>query len=82
VAEHVDNQCDHCGSVDNHPKSHWNSGESFHFDCLPHDKKATFIASHPLAKALVDAATSGTHGEELRSFSVQLHADHVANSEA
>jgi hypothetical protein len=83
VAEHVDTQCDHCGKVDNHPKSHWNSGETFHFDCLPHGKKSEFIESHPLAKALVDAAESGRRGEDLRSFSNQLHSDYAAqNAEA
>lgn len=72
---HVASQCDFCGALDDHPKSHWNSGESYHFDCLPYDRRNQFIASHPLAEALVKAATDGKHGEELRQFSAQLHAE-------
>lgn len=72
---HAATQCDYCGAVDNHPKSHWNTGESYHFDCLPYDKREAFVASHPLAGKLVEAAQSGVHGEQLRTFSAQLHAD-------
>jgi len=74
MADHVPSQCSQCGSFDDHPKSHWNSGKSFHFDCLPFDLRAEFVASHPNAKALVDAALSGKHGEELRAFSAELHS--------
>lgn len=74
MAEHVASQCNFCGQVDDHPKSHWNSGETFHFDCLPYDKRKTFIESNPNASSLVDAALSGTHGNELRAFSAKLHA--------
>jgi hypothetical protein len=72
---HVATQCTHCGQVDDHPKSHWNDGGSYHFDCLPFEKKSEFIASHPLAASLVEAATNGTHGEELRAFSAKLHEE-------
>jgi hypothetical protein len=79
MAEHVKTLCDHCGQEDDHPKSHWNTGKTYHFDCLPYDLRNEFVESHPLAQALVDAAHDGTHGDELRAFSVKLHEDQESN---
>jgi hypothetical protein len=81
MAKHVPTLCDQCGQIDDHPKSHWNDGNSYHFDCLPYDKREEFIQSHPLAESLVNAATEGKHGDELRQFSVNLHENYEVDSE-
>jgi len=76
MAQHVDQRCDHCGQVDNHPKSHWNDGTSYHFDCLPYDKREEFLDSNPLAPVYLDGVTSGKKGDELRAH---VKAEHGEN---
>jgi hypothetical protein len=72
MAKHEETQCDQCGKFDDHPKSHWNNGKTYHFDCLPYDLRRELLDSHPDASTLVEAANSGTHGEELRKISHTL----------
>ncbi len=69
-------RCDQCGQVDNHPKSHWSTGETFHHDCLSYDKKALLLdpeTGGPHGAAVVEAAESGIHGDELRAHIFSLH---------
>jgi len=68
-------QCDHCGAVDTHPKSHWNSGKSYHLDCLPFDLKKEFLETAPHMEAVVEAALRGIHGDDLKAVNDEVHAN-------
>lgn len=80
--------CDDCGQLDDHPMIHisglWRRDEritvanpSFHFDCLP----AEYVdllgddPQHAVTRAARDAALSGVHGAELRTFIASLPSD-------
>lgn len=76
MSEHASSRCDQCGKVDADPKSHWNSGETYHHDCLPYDKKAILRDADSGGEhgaAIIDAAENGLRGEELRAHIVSLH---------
>ncbi len=73
-------KCDHCGQVDNHPKSHWNTGKTFHLDCLPYDLKAQLVESAPHIEAVIAKAVEGVHGEALKAFNDEVHAQLPAPS--
>lgn len=75
MAEHVASLCDQCGQVDDHPKSHWATGETYHFDCLPYDKRQMLVESSDHGHAIIRAATDGKHGEDLRQHISDLHGD-------
>ena len=66
--------CDQCGVEDDHPKVHSSEGATHHHDCLPAAAKFAMIASSPQAAAIIEAAESGTHGDELRKLIVDLHS--------
>jgi hypothetical protein len=73
MAQNADVRCDYCGKVDNHPKSHWQSGESYHHDCLPYDKRALVIETSEHGQAIIEAAENGVHGAELLAHIRELH---------
>jgi recombinational DNA repair protein (RecF pathway) len=76
-------RCDQCGQVDDHPKVHYSDGGTRHHDCLSVDQKAELAASSDKAAAIIAAAESGTHGDELRAQIFDLHkADPAAEAEA
>lgn len=75
MSEHAVTRCDQCGQLDDHPKSHWSTGETYHHDCLPYDKKKTLYDTSEHGKAIVEAAESGLHGEELRQHILSLHQE-------
>jgi hypothetical protein len=73
-------QCAQCGQADDHPKvrlgdAFGSSGEvvSMHLDCLPYSV-AQSLCNEPgvgaLRAAAIDAAESGTHGDDLRALLV------------
>jgi hypothetical protein len=72
MSNHALTQCIQCGQTDDHPKSHWSSGETYHHDCLPFAKKTELIESHPHGESIIAAAEAGTHGDDLRSHIVAL----------
>jgi hypothetical protein len=74
MANHAATLCHHCGKEDTDPKSHWNTGETFHFDCLPYDKRQELVESHPHAQSILDAVHSGVKGEKLRAHITSLPA--------
>lgn len=70
-----ENQCDGCKQWDTHPKAHFNTGGSFHHDCLPTEHRAVLIETNPLAEPIIEAAESGIRGEDLLAFIQELHAN-------
>jgi hypothetical protein len=66
-------QCSQCGQVDDHPKAHWDTGETYHHDCLPFDKKKQLIETAPQSESIIAAAESGIRGDALLSHIEQLH---------
>lgn len=68
-------QCDQCGQVDDHPKAHWDTGESYHHDCLPFRRKQELLDSSEHAGSIVAAAESGVHGHELLAHIRDLHEE-------
>jgi hypothetical protein len=77
--------CDGCGKADNHPMIHvafgsWQkdartfiSEPSFHHDCLPAQFRDMLVGpDHEIARQIIAAAESGTHGDELREFILGL----------
>lgn len=75
MAENEETRCDHCGGVDAHPKSHWNTGETFHLDCLPYNLKAQLVDSAPHMEHVINAAVDGTRGDDLHALIKDVHAD-------
>lgn len=74
MAQHALSRCDQCGQVDDHPKAHFNTGETFHHDCLPYDKRAEVLeAGGELAQAVLEACEGGKKGDELRAHIFSLH---------
>lgn len=76
MSQHVLSRCDQCGQLDDHPKSHWSTGETYHHDCLPYDKRAILVdpeTGGEHGKAVVEAAESGKRGEDLRQHIFSLH---------
>ncbi len=72
AVQHTATQCDQCGKVDTDPKAHWNTGGTYHHDCLPFNLRAELIESHPHGEAIISAAESGRRGEELRKHIATL----------
>lgn len=70
-----ESQCDGCKQGDTHPKAHFNTGGSFHHDCLPAEHRQLLIDTNPLALPIIEAAESGVNGEELLAFIQELHAN-------
>jgi hypothetical protein len=68
-------RCDFCGQSDDHPKVHFFDGRTHHHDCLSADQKAELAASSDKAAAIIAAAESGTHGDELRAHILDLHKE-------
>ena len=68
-------RCDFCGQSDDHPKVHGFNGSTHHHDCLSADQKAELAASSPQAAAIIEAADSGVHGDELRAHIFDLHPE-------
>jgi hypothetical protein len=75
-------RCDFCGKSDDHPKVHGFSGSTHHHDCLSADQKAELVASAPQAAAIIAAAESGVHGDDLRAHIFDLHKVADATTEA
>lgn len=87
MSEHQDTTCDGCGQTDDHPMIHvadnWKKDErttitapSFHFDCLPQEFRAMLDGpQHAVTNAAIEAAESGTHGDELREFILAQPSD-------
>lgn len=71
-------RCEHCGQHDDHPKVHFNTGRTVHHDCLSADERADVVGSAEHAEAIVVAAESGTHGDDLRAHIVGLHNGQAA----
>ena len=67
--------CDQCGQTDDHPKVHSFGGGTQHHDCLSVAEKAELIASAPQTEQIIEAAASGTHGDDLRTFIATLHKE-------
>lgn len=70
-----ENQCDGCKQWDTHPKAHFNTGGSFHHDCLPAEHRKVLIETNPMAEPIIQAAESGVRGEDLLAFIQELHAN-------
>jgi len=68
-------RCDQCGQSDDHPKVHGFGGSTHHHDCLSFDQKAELIASSDKVGAIIEAAESGTHGDDLRAHILDLHKE-------
>jgi hypothetical protein len=68
-------RCDFCGQTDDHPKVHGFNGSTHHHDCLSADQKAELAASSDKAAAIIAAAESGVHGDELRAHIFDLHKE-------
>lgn len=68
-------ECDGCKQWDTHPKAHFNTGGSFHHDCLPATLRQLLIETNPLAKPIIEAAEQGVHGEDLLAFIQELHSN-------
>jgi hypothetical protein len=68
-------RCDQCGQTDDHPKVHYSDGATHHHDCLSFDQKAELIASSDKVGAIIAAAESGVHGDDLRAHIVDLHKE-------
>ncbi len=66
-------RCDHCGQVDDHPKVHGFSGGTHHHDCLSVDQKAELVESSDSAAAIIEAAESGVHGDDLLAHIEAVH---------
>jgi len=73
VSQFVSSRCDQCGQTDTHPKVHSFGGGTHHHDCLPADAKADLGQSSDKAAAIIAAAESGVHGDDLRSHIFALH---------
>jgi hypothetical protein len=88
--------CANCGILDDHPMAHvagiWDNGTvitrnpSFHFDCLPVDAMERWgidltAPRHAVTAAAREAALSGVHGAELRSFIGSLPTDNDVEPE-
>ena len=72
---HVESRCDQCGQVDNHPKVlSFPSGNVYHHDCLNADLKQEVIDSNEHGQKVIEAASSGKHGDELRELINSLNA--------
>lgn len=83
--------CAACGQLDDHPMIHvmglWERPDgllardpSFHFDCLPADAQEQWgidlaDPAHAVTAAAREAALSGVHGDELRTFIGSLPSD-------
>jgi recombinational DNA repair protein (RecF pathway) len=67
-------RCDFCGQTDDHPKVHYSDGRTHHHDCLSADQKAELTDSSDQALAIIAAAESGIHGDDLRAHIFALHA--------
>jgi recombinational DNA repair protein (RecF pathway) len=70
-------RCDWCGQSDDHPKVHYYDGRTHHHDCLSADQKAELIASSDKVGAIITAAESGVHGDDLRAHIFSLHPETV-----
>lgn len=68
-------RCDQCGQTDDHPKVIGYAGTTHHHDCLSSDAKAELSASSPQAAAIIAAAESGIHGDDLRAHILALHQE-------
>jgi hypothetical protein len=70
-----ESQCDGCKQWDTHPKAHFNTGGSFHHDCLPAQLRELLIETNPLTKPIIEAAEGGLRGEDLLAFIQELHSN-------
>lgn len=70
---HVVSGCDHCGGVDDHPKLHYGM-ETYHHDCVPVKVKAD-VGDHPIIAKIIETASAGTHGDDLRTYINALHQE-------
>lgn len=73
MALHAMDRCQQCGDVDDHPKAHWNSGETYHHDCLPYDKRQEVVDGSEHGQAIIEACEGGKKGDELRAHIISLH---------
>ena len=69
----ADSLCEGCRKFDSDPKAHWNTGGSFHHDCLPAQLRQELIDNHPLGLQIIEAAEGGKRGKDLLAFIQQLH---------
>lgn len=67
--------CTQCGQVDDHPKAHWDTGETYHHDCLPFRHKQQLIEASDHAKSIIEAAESGIRGSALLAHIQSLHKE-------
>lgn len=68
---HAPTACDQCGQFDNHPK--WHVGvDTYHHDCAPARVLAEQPENSPVHQ-VVEAARSGTRGNDLRKHIANLH---------
>lgn len=74
---HVQDRCEQCGQIDDHPKVHISEGgviRTRHHDCLSVDDEqmvrdsAQARGSGPKASAVIDACKNGAKGDELRAL--------------
>lgn len=70
-----ESRCDGCAQSDTHPKAHFNTGGSFHHDCLPPELRQVLIDTNPLAQPIIEAAESGVRGEALLAVIQDLHTN-------
>jgi hypothetical protein len=76
VAEHPIRTCTQCGQTDDHPRVVLaNRDDEYHHDCLPFALRAELSASGGHFASIVEAAESGTHGDDLRAHIQQLHRE-------
>jgi hypothetical protein len=59
--------CDQCGQTDDHPKVHIGVVTKHH-DCLSVAERQLVSDTSPVAEKIIEAAESGTHGDDLVSF--------------
>lgn len=77
MPNHTQAECDNCGQVDDHPKLHYGapSGiETYHHDCIPARVRKDLNLDEGRLSAIIEAAASGVHGNELRAHIQELHS--------
>ena len=73
--------CEQCGQTDDHPKQHimgLPSGDiTKHYDCLSVSEAAMVVGSSDKAATFIEAAKSGTHGDDLLGVILEAHKELV-----
>lgn len=81
MSERARTTCEQCGQTDDHPKQHimgLPSGDiTKHYDCLSVSETAMVVESSATASTIIDAARSGTHGDDLLGVIRNAHKETV-----